>query len=664
LNKKPTDEDLIHNFKHYVDSQDFKEQPPTMEAFLSDPHYLGKLTNNGKSVYPVWKDTLKLVATEDSKFIYVLTGGIGIGKTYCAIYGMLYTMCRHLCLRDPWEYYGGAAGGEMSIVFFNLTKSQSESTSYKFFQTCLINSPWFCERGIRGGSELNPTLNFPLFKYTFASPCVIGFGTQGEHILMALMDEVDSPVASENQREKVISAYENARRRMESRFVIHGETMGRFFMVASKQERLSFLNTFITKHKNKKGIIIKDVPFWLAKPRTNFSKEEFTVCCGDVYNPPTIVETDEEIDTAVRAGYKVLKIPMDFYDRFVDDIIGALRDIGGISVSHIRASKLFPSESLLRKGFTEDPNPAKVMTVEIGLEDEVDLINFLDLSRIKIAKNIPRYIHQDFSYSGDGDATGIAMSCVSGWMKQNIENDDGTFRMERVPAVATDFALRIKARPGDKIPLHKIRKLYLDLKNIHGFNIVECTFDLRIATESDKQILERAGIACDYVSMDKDPQRYREFRNVVIEGRWSTPWHPYLFFEMKHLEEDPVKNMIDHPKEVSELEFLQDGGVRDIVMVGSKDLSDAAAGSVTRAIEKSTIPPDQEVMERLFQHVAPKIQKIDTEVLNLAGIERKKVEEIVEDKSVSTQQTNEYKKILDRAKGLSNRGNHGIGNNI
>ena len=654
--QSPKKTDLIRNYLSYLTDLNYKEAPPSMDEFLNSSKFLGKVTNCGKSVYPVWRDTLQLVAKEDSKYIYVLTGGIGIGKTQAAIWGMLYTMARVLCLKSPWNYVEKSAGGQMSIVFFNLTKSQSESTGYKYFQTCLINSPWFLERGILGGSELNPKLEFPLFKYSFASPFVPGFGTQGEHILIALLDEVDSPVASEIQRQKVLSAYENARRRLESRFVLHEETIGRFFMVASKQEKLSFLNTFIAKYKNSKCVVIVDIPRWKAQKRSDFSSEEFSVSCGDIYNPPELLETKEEVEEALRDGFQVINVPMDFYDTFSKDCLGALRDIGGISVSQVRASKLFPSESLIMQCFTEETNPSKLMTITIGLQDNINILDFLDLNAIKIPKYIPRFIHQDFSFSGDGDATGLAMSCISGWTKKVIENLDGTFRTEKVPMVRTDFALRIKAPAGDKIPLHLIRKAIIELKLVHGFNIAEATFDLALATEGDRQILERAGIPCDYLSMDKDPQRYRDWRNMVVENRWSSPWHPYLYFEMKHLEEDSEKNKIDHPEEVAELEFLENGNTREVVMIGSKDISDAAGASSTRAVEKALDPTDAELMQKLMDNAKAKPkQVIDIEIARLAGVEVKK-EEKIENSGPSKESLNSYSRLL---KGLKEkRGNN------
>ena len=73
----PKKTDLIRNYLSYLTNLNYKEAPPSMDEFLNSPKFLGKLTNNGKSVYPVWRDTLQLVAKEDSKYIYVLTGAIG-----------------------------------------------------------------------------------------------------------------------------------------------------------------------------------------------------------------------------------------------------------------------------------------------------------------------------------------------------------------------------------------------------------------------------------------------------------------------------------------------------------------------------------------------------------------------------------------------------------
>ncbi len=656
MSKAPDPKLAYQSYLQYAYSLNYKEQPPSMEEFLCSPRYLGNLTGGGKAVYPIWKETLEVMSREDSKWLIVLTGAIGTGKTRCAIYGILYTMCRILCLKDPWAHFNLAAGGQMSIVFFNLTKSQSESNSYKLFQSHLNGSPWFKERGIVGGSEANPKVQFPLFKYTFASPFVQGFGSQGENVIAALMDEVDSPVASEVQRQKVIQAYENARRRLESRFVIKGDTLGRFFMVASKQERLSFLNAFIAKYKNDRAVMIVDIPLWKAKPEGTYCTQNFRVCVGDVHNPPFIVDNEEQFRNAIQKSFSVIEVPVDFYDEFTKDIVGSLRDIAGISVSHVRSTKLFPSDTILTRCYTEDPNPSKMITIEIGLKDDTDLLECLDLSALRVSRSIPRYIHVDYSFSGDGDASGIGMSCIKGWEKRQVEEEDGLFRIQRVPILWTDFVLRIKGRPGDKIPLAKIRKLILDLKNRKNINIRKVSYDLAIATEDTKQILERAGVECDFLSMDKDPQMYRGFRILVEEERWSTPFHPYLHFELKHLEDDQERNKIDHPNEVPEMEVLEDGSIREVVFKGSKDVADGGVGSVCLALRESQTPPDEEIMGALMDKAQRKANASESpDVFQLVGIDVKR-QDVEEARGVSAEGVAQYTELLRRMKGRHQRG--------
>lgn len=641
----------IQNYLDYVMSQNYKERPPTMEQFLNDPQYLGSLTGNGKVVYQCWKDALNIVASEDSKYLHVYTGAIGTGKTRAAVYGALYTLCRILCLKDPWGHFALTAGGQMSIVFFNLTKSESESRTYQLFQSHLLASPWFRAHGNVVGSAQNPRVEFPLIKYTFASPFVQGFGSQGEDVIVALMDEVDSPAAGNIQRQKVIQAYENARRRLESRFVIRGETVGRFFLVASKQDRLAFLNAFIVRYKTARSVHIVDIPLWEAKPASHYCGKKFKLSVGDVHNPPKILDTEEDFLKALQNGFLIIQVPVEYYEVFSKDIVGCLRDIAGISTSSIRKMKLFPSESALARCYTNDPNPVKKITIEVGLNEEVNLLDYLDLSKIPVPRSTPWFIHEDFAFSGDGDSLGLAMSCISGWSKKTVEEADGSFRVDKAPVTYTAFAMRIRGHPGDRIPLHKVRKLILDLKIIYGFNINEVSFDLSIATESDKQILERAGITCSDLSMDKHPNRYRDFRNRVFEGLWSTPIHPYLHFELKNLEDDPEKNKIDHPYEVAELEFLEDGNTREIVMKGSKDVADAVAGSVSLAIERCVVPPDIEVITELMKKsLSLGEDEISRILSSVAGIDllRKPIESTVQ---IQSQHLKRYEEMLKKMKG-------------
>lgn len=636
----------IQSYLDHLYNLDYKERPVSMKTFLSSPQFLGKITSYGKNVKPVWREPLDNIEREDSKYIVVLTGAIGTGKTTTAIEGIAYVMHRILCLKDPWKYFRKMSGGKMAIVFFNLTKSLGESKGFNLLQSYLLSSPWFLERGIVCGSEKNQRIEFPIFEYKLASPQAQGFGFIGEHVIAGIMDEVDSPIASEPQKRKIIAAYDATIRRFESRFVFDGQSIGRLFLVSSKQERMSFLNAFIIKMKSSKKVYVVDISIWDACDSSDYSGEKFKISLGDQFIPPSILRSQDEIKESVEKGFQIIDVPIEYKDEFERDLIGSLRDLAGVSVSQLRTLKLFASESVLNNCY--DPtklNPVSIGTIEIGLKDEVDLLNYIDVSKIRVPRSVPRYIHIDIAFTGD--ALGVGMSCVSGWMKINSKKPDGTFVETKKPVVETDLAIRIKARKGDQIPIHKIHQLILDLKNICKFNIAMCTFDLRIASTTSMQILELAGIECGSLSLDKNPQMYRNFREVVNERRWVCFNDPFLHFELSNLEDDPVKNKIDHPDFVTDIKLNDDGTTEDIVLSGSKDKADGVAGSVMKALECCTSPPDIEIMQKIFDQVKLNTYKpidLSETITEIKHTPIKKQESNV----ITDKHKNSYKDILRR----------------
>lgn len=783
----------IETYADYCNKRIFKENPAGINTLISSDQFFGSLTENGKTIYKVWKDELTQVMAEDIKYLVVLTGAIGVGKTSAAVLGIAAVMNKILCLKNPWQFFKKTAGGRMSIVFFNLTKSLSESKAYSTLQSYLVASPWFRKHGVVKGTVPNQWLDIPLFSYALASPNARGFGclsadtkislldgreltipeiikereegkqhwvysydiekrkvvsgkvanalktklntktvkvkldndqfiictpdhpfllrngeykeaqnlsfgdslmplyrrkgnggyeqffevdekcwcfthrrmagdipqefrdekgqfkggcvvhhrdfnkynnnpnnhtvvaveedimqdvydltienhhnfatsagvfvhnTQGLDVIIAIMDEVDAPDATTNQKQRVLKAYDNTVRRFESRFVYdsYGETesgvqlfkesLGKFFLVASKQEELSFLNTFIAERKGSPNVHIVDIPFWAIKTG-ELSGRTFSVAIGDMYTPSNIIYLPAEKEKAILDGREVKDIPIEFLEPFTADIVGALRDIAGISVEGRRKSKFFPSEKIIQQCYDKTKqNPVTKPTIMIGLNDEIDLIHYLDLKKIRMPKSTRRFLHSDVAYASGGDCLSLAMSGVKTYKKQEVMNPDGTFSVRKMPVVETDFWLRLKAKPGDVIPLFAVRKLILDLRTL-GFNIAKYTADLNLLSEDTKQLLTKRKIACDGLSLDRDLKPYTIFRELVIEQRWMGHFDPFFHFEAINLEKDPKTGKIDHPDKVTQIVFIEDGSSREAVMEGSKDVIDGVAGSVYGAI--------------------------------------------------------------------------------
>jgi hypothetical protein len=576
---------VLNTYMDSVYAMDYKERPVTMKELLCDPEFFGSLTDNGKSVYPGWFRILEDIRTESIRYNVVLTGAIGFGKSRAAVWGIAALLQRLLCLKDPWKFLGIARGGKLNIVFFNLVKSMSRSLGYSLLHQHLLASPWFRARGIPHDKDKVPYLELPFIDFLLGSPKTTGFGSLGSDVIGAVMDEVDSPNESIGTRERIINAYDLTVRRFENRFVSrYGETIGKFFLVASKQDKLSFLNTFVESRKESPFMYLVDKPIWEIKPDKSSSGRTFKVAIGNKFIASRIDISDKQVEECLRKGLEVIDVPIEYLDKFQLDPDGAIKDLAGKSIETASSSKLFATtKSLVACYDKTKQDPCSKMTIEIGSKDtHLSIMDFIDLSKIRIDPSKERYLHCDFAYSGKGDSLGLGMACVSKWVERKVMLPSGAYSTEFKPIIELDFILRIRAPEDDQIPLYKVRQFIIDLYN-SGYNIALFTADLRAMSTDTRQLLESAGIPTDYLSVDTNSKVYRQFRDIVNEGRFVSHRHPYLHFELENLEKDPNKDKYDHPAQVSTTIIADDGTMKKRVLKGSKDMADGAAGAVFNA---------------------------------------------------------------------------------
>ena len=655
----------INSFIDHLYALDYRERPVSMETFLTNTEFLGGVTDKGRFVYDYWRQSLNAMATEDTKYIRVHTGSTSTGKTRSALWDICYGMHRVLCLKDPWSFFAKTGGGKFAVVLFNLTKSLSASRGYGLLQSYLCSSPWFAGHGRVYGLEGGRKIEIPIFDLKVCSPLAQGFGIIGEDVLFALMDEVDDPSVGKAVKLKIIEAYNEAVIRLKERFVRDNESIGRFYLVSSKQEKLAFLNTYIKQFGDDPAVYIKDDPAWRILPKSNYSGRMFNLSLGNIYSPPKVLNSAIEESEAKKNGFEILPIPSEYINDFKRDPVGSLRRIAGIAVSHLRSNKLFASERIILDCFDRfddgpdkgkfKPAPVELTEIPIGLKDDINLAKFINFEHIITSKSVPRFIHIDIAFSGD--ALGIGMSHISGWTNVPMTQLNGTVIINKKPVARTDFAMRIKARHGDQIPMHKIHELILSLRDIYGFKIEMVTYDLKLASTTSMQTLTLANFQCGDLSMDKDPSMYRGFRDLVNEGRWECRYDHFLHFELANLDDDPEKNKIDHPDKVEEIVLLPEGGTKEIVVDGSKDKSDGVAGSVMKALEKCSAPPDIEIMKRMMDHLSkptmiiPTIDSMPKEAAGLLDSRNQKKEKPLEKPKNQLNQTMEiYKQIIDKCK--------------
>lgn len=140
---------------------DYEEIPVDIETFLHDKRYLGNalITAEGKfTVFPYWVETLKKIFPNNIDTAYntlILTGGIGLGKSFVADICIAYLLHRMLCLRDPYMHYGLQPIDKITFSFINVTIDAAKGVAWDKIQQLLQSSSWFMAHGtISGRSEV------------------------------------------------------------------------------------------------------------------------------------------------------------------------------------------------------------------------------------------------------------------------------------------------------------------------------------------------------------------------------------------------------------------------------------------------------------------------------------------------------------------------------
>lgn len=160
---------------------DYKERPVDIETFLHDMNYLGKgvIDSEGRfTVYPFWVEKLKQIFPNNMETAYntvVLSGAIGIGKSFIAVICMLYLLHRMLCLKDPYQHYGLQPIDNITFSMLNLTMDAARGVGWAKMQELLQLSPWFLQHGwvdTKREPQWHPNGNIELI-----------YGSQTKHII-------------------------------------------------------------------------------------------------------------------------------------------------------------------------------------------------------------------------------------------------------------------------------------------------------------------------------------------------------------------------------------------------------------------------------------------------------------------------------------------------
>ena len=549
-------------------SADYKETPADIMTFIHDRKYLGNAwhTAEGKcKLFPYWEGVLtKLFPDPYTTSVNNLieSGARGLGKSEIATTCMLYLMHRLMCLKDPHTYYNIKVTEKFAFAFMNITKDLAESIGISKFQDTVQMSPWFMERGTITG------INTKIWNPPDFIDIIIGSQpkhTIGRPIFGCFFDEISfiNNKDIEKQKEKAMDMLDTAVGGMRTRFTNHGKNPGLVILASSKRSDKSFLEEHMKKslENNPDNVIIVDEPVWNIRPASEYSGRRFNVALGNKFLASQVIpDSDKDLDYWRGKGYNILEVPVEYKDKFLEDIDRALCDYAGISSSEL--TKYINGERWEAIKTPEIKNLFTRDVIEVGndpndTQQYFDYIDMSNLDRSMLGK--PLFIHLDMSISGD--KTGIAGVWIKGKKPLAPGEPDSNSLLYQVA-----FSVSIKAPKGRQVSFAKHRQFILWLRE-QGFNIKQVTADTFQSYDTLQELKSR-GFATDTLSVDRVEnisricKPYQYFKTAIYEGRLIVykEGSALLSEEVTNLERNANSGKVDHP----------DNG-----RFGSKDQADA-----------------------------------------------------------------------------------------
>lgn len=370
----------------------------------------------------------------------------------------------------------------------------------------------------------------------------------------------------EKQKKKARELVSSIDARMQSRFM-KGEKLPTLHILASsKRTDQSFLETYIDmKKKNEsKTTLIVDEPQWVIRTDKD-SPRKFFVAVGNKFLDSELLPLstrEEDLQTYIDRGFKILRVPMGYYEQFLDDLDIALTDIAGISTTNSMNYISGVRWATCRKDNLRNPFRKEIITVGNALDDNTQYKDFFDLDAIpQDCYSRPLYIHLDMSLSGD--KTGIGGVWILGKKPHQEGVPDSKELYYRVA-----FNVSIKAPKGHQVSFEKNRQFIYWLRE-QGFNIAGISYDTYQSADL-AQTLQARGYNCSVISVDRVTNGicipYQIFKSAVYEQRVECYPNKLLTEEVIGLVRDS-NGRIDHSPSG----------------INSKDSSDGVCGALYNA---------------------------------------------------------------------------------
>jgi hypothetical protein len=200
---------------------DYIKAPPTMEQFIDDDYYLGKTlrpSEDNVGIFPLWRDTLVNDFNLDSRIHNaVVTGSLGIGKSWIAVTILLYRIVLASLLRNPQNFFGVSRGSAIIYNILSVTREQVKQTAFGDAINFMASSPYFLEE-----CKFDPEMEYSKSVIPMRNNIYLTAGSKGWHVLGrnvpgVLLDEGNFRLEKEPDK-AAYALFDQVRTRISNRF--------------------------------------------------------------------------------------------------------------------------------------------------------------------------------------------------------------------------------------------------------------------------------------------------------------------------------------------------------------------------------------------------------------------------------------------------------------
>ncbi len=544
-----------HGNTVYLDFMSNLEQPPVgIEEFIDSPEFFGSTDLTlwpevRKAIIEMNKDWWK--GPDFAKREAILGGATGTGKSELSKIDGAYALHILGCMKSPQNVYKLPSATSILLVIQSAKPHVTKKVVYAPLRTYIENIPWF-QKHLRFDPYVESEMIFPSKNLRVVPAGADVDAILGEAVIWALLDEANfMPVIINSKRadggsgrtglyDQAAAVHSAVSRRRKSRFVYPGPQIGKIVIASSSLYENDFTSRreeVAREEENKNAFFVYHKMRFEVVPPDNFSGKTFKVAVVNETTGEIAVYKDEEkVPDFVS---EVINVPIEYWDDFRDDPLGALRDVCGKNVSG-GISPFFKRRDKIARFFEQGD--------EIGLESflvkdnvilGVDGMPMVKKGHKALMPRRPRYVHIDLSLNQD--SCGIAMTRFDGFV--GVTRHNGI--VEQLPMGTVELACTIRPDKFTEIDIAEVRVWVQNLRR-YGYNIKAVTYDGYMSAESI-QAWRKSGMKSGRFSVDKTSAPYKAFRTALYDETVRGYSQPVIVEEMTTIEYDEKKDKVDHP---------------------------------------------------------------------------------------------------------------------